>query len=491
MKRLDDILKDVRPLRVEGDATRAVNELRFDSRSVAKGDVFFAIRGTAVDGHDFIPTAIQRGAAAVVLDQQERLQPSASAQVTWCLVESSSKALAVAAHNFFGQPSSKLKLVGITGTNGKTTTATLLYQLFSRLQPPAGLLSTVAVRIGEDVRDATHTTPDPVAINSTLRDMVDRGCQHCFMEVSSHAVVQDRTYALAFAGGVFTNITHDHLDYHVTFDNYIAAKKRFFDELSAASFALTNADDKRGSVMLQNTPARKWSYSLRGIGDFNGKVLENAFTGLLLKIDGRELHTLLVGHFNAYNLLAAYATASLLGVDPAEALRVISGLPGAEGRFERLISPDQKVIGIVDYAHTPDALKNVLQTIRQIRKGNETVITVIGCGGDRDKAKRPVMGQVACQLSDRVILTADNPRSEDPGLIIEEMKSGLPPHLARRAVTIADRREAIRTAVQFAQSGDIILIAGKGHERYQEVMRQRFPFDDKKVLAEAFDQMGK
>lgn len=465
-----------------------MNELCFDSRSVAKGDVFFAIRGTVADGHQFIGQVVEKGAAAIVC---EELPSDRSSNITWCLVENSSKALAVAAHNYYDQPSSKLKLIGITGTNGKTTVATLLYQLFQQLEPPTGLLSTVAIRIGDAVRTATHTTPDPVSINATLAEMVERGCGHCIMEVSSHAVVQDRTYGLDFAGAVFTNITHDHLDFHKTFEEYIAAKKMFFDQLPSSAFALINADDKRGSVMLQNTVAARRTFSMRGTGDFNGKVLENAFTGLTMKVNGHELNAMLVGQFNAYNLICAYATAVLLGVPETQALTILSGLTGAEGRFERLASPKDKIIGIVDYAHTPDALKNVLQTIREIRKGNETLITVVGCGGDRDKTKRPVMGQVACQLSEKVILTADNPRSEDVETIIEEMKADLPPHLAKKLLMIPDRKQAIETAVQFAQGGDIVLLAGKGHEKYQEIKGKRIPFDDRKVLAEAFEQFGK
>jgi UDP-N-acetylmuramoyl-L-alanyl-D-glutamate--2,6-diaminopimelate ligase len=489
MKRLDHILQGVRVLRMEGDATRSINELRFDSRTVSKGDVFFAIQGTTADGHEFIPQAVEKGAVAIVMDGA--LPAEAISSVTWCLVENSSKALAMAAHNYFDRPSGKLKLVGITGTNGKTTVATLLYQLFNELNPPAGLLSTVAVRIGDEVRKATHTTPDPVTINSNLADMVRLGCNHCFMEVSSHAVVQHRTYGLEFSGGVFTNITHDHLDYHITFNDYVSAKKAFFDQLSSTAFALVNADDKRGNIMLQNTQATRKSFSMRGIGDFRGKVMENTFTGLVMKVNGHELNAMLVGHFNAYNVLCAHATAVMLGIDERESLRVLSSLHGAEGRFERLASPSGRVIGIVDYAHTPDALKNVLQTIREIRKGSETVITVVGCGGDRDKTKRPIMGQVACQLSEKVILTSDNPRSEDPAAILEEMRHDLPPHLARKAVTIGDRREAIHTAVQFAEPGDIILVAGKGHESYQEIKGERFPFDDRRVLAEAFEEYGK
>ena len=488
MKRLEDILKGIKAVKLIGDATREINELRFDSRSVSKGDVFFAIRGTQSDGHRFIAQVVEQGAAAVVCEEFPLEQ---SSDVTWCLVESSAKALAVAAHNYFGKPSTKLKLVGITGTNGKTTVATLLYQLFNELQGPAGLLSTVDVRVGDEVISSTHTTPDPVTINSTLSRMVDRGCGYAFMEVSSHAVVQDRTYALEFAGGVFTNITHDHLDYHGSFDEYIAAKKLFFDLLPATAFALINADDKRGSVMLQNTKAHKHTFSMRGVGDFNAKVLENTFSGLLLKIGNNELNTLLVGRFNASNLLCAYGTAMLLGISEEDALRVLSRLAGAEGRFERIISPMERIIGIVDYAHTPDALKNVLQTIREIRKGSGQVITVVGCGGDRDKSKRPVMGQVACQLSEKVIFTSDNPRSEVPEQIISEMKADLQPHLTKKMMAITDRQQAIRTAVQLAGRGDIVLVAGKGHEKYQEIKGKRLPFDDKKVLAESFSETGK
>lgn len=488
MKRLEDILKQAGVLTLEGDATRSINDLSFDSRSVTSGDVFFAIRGTQVDGHRFIPQVIEQGAVAIVCEEFPNERAS---DITWCLVENSSKALAIAAHNYFDQPSSKLKLVGITGTNGKTTVATLLYQLFQQTAAPAGLLSTVEVRIGDEMLDATHTTPDPLAINSTLAAMVEQGCNYCFMEVSSHAVVQNRTYGLEFAGGVFTNITHDHLDYHKTFDDYISAKKSFFDQLPTRAFALVNADDKRASIMTQNTNATKESFSMRGIGDYNGKILENTFTGLVMKVNGHELNSLLVGHFNAYNLLCAHATALSLGVDGHESLRVLSSLQGANGRFERLTSSKENITGIIDYAHTPDALKNVLQTIRDIRKGTETVITVVGCGGDRDKTKRPLMGQVACQLSDKVVLTSDNPRTEDPAVIIEDMTSDLPSHLSRKVAVVMERKEAIRTAVQFAGTGDIVLVAGKGHEKYQEIKGERFPLDDKKILAHAFEELDK
>ena len=385
------------------------------------------------------------------------------------------------ASNFYDNPSSKLKLVGITGTNGKTTIASLLYKLFQNLGYPTGLLSTIQNKIENKIVAATHTTPDPVQINKLINQMVSDGCEYCFMEVSSHAIDQDRIAGLEFAGGIFTNLSHDHLDYHINFDNYLKAKKKFFDELSPKAFALTNTDDRNGNIMLQNTKAIKKSYSLKGVSDFKCKIIENDFEGLLLNIDGQELCTKLIGNFNASNLLAVYATAVLLGENPAEVLTSLSSLETVEGRFDYIRSANN-IVGIVDYAHSPDALKNVLDTIDSIRTHNETLITVFGAGGDRDKEKRPVMGKVASEKSNKVILTSDNPRSEIPEKIIKEIENGIGPEYSNRVISITNRKEAIKAACSFARSGDIILIAGKGHEKYQEIKGVKHPFDDKEIL---------
>jgi UDP-N-acetylmuramoyl-L-alanyl-D-glutamate--2,6-diaminopimelate ligase len=382
-------------------------------------------------------------------------------------------------------------LVGVTGTNGKTTIATLLFRLFTELGHHCGLLSTVQNQIGEKIVPATHTTPDAIHLNALLADMVDEGCEYVFMEVSSHAIHQQRIAGLKFAGGIFSNITHDHLDYHKTFDEYIKVKKAFFDGLPATAFALTNLDDKRGSVMLQNTKAKKTTYSLRTVADFKGKILENNLTGLIMIVNEKEVHFRLIGEFNAYNLLAVYGAALMLGKEKDAVLQALSGLSGAEGRFDYIMSAEQKIIGIVDYAHTPDALLNVLATIKNLRKGIEQVITVVGCGGDRDTAKRPVMAEVAAERSDRVILTSDNPRSEDPAEIIRQMEAGVPVHLKKRVLSIADRKEAIKTACSLANPEDIILIAGKGHEKYQDINGVKHPFDDKQVLREMLELLGK
>jgi len=395
------------------------------------------------------------------------------------------------AHNFFGQPSEKLKLVGVTGTNGKTTIVTLLYKLFSSLGYTCGMLSTVQNLIGNTVLAATHTTPDPITLNQLLHDMLKSGCTHVFMETSSHAIHQHRIDGLYYTGGIFSNITHDHLDYHKTFDEYIRVKKLFFDGLSSAAFAITNADDKRGEVMLQNTAASKYSYSLKTTADFKGKILENNLTGLVMLVNDQEVHFRLIGEFNAYNLLAVFGAAICLGEEKAEILRNLSVLSGAEGRFDYLISPKEKIVGIVDYAHTPDALENVLSTIHKLRKNDERIITVVGCGGDRDKMKRPVMGEVACQLSDRVVFTSDNPRSEEPEAILQDMEEGLNTAARRKFISITDRREAIKTAVNLSQPSDIVLVAGKGHEKYQDIKGVKYPFDDKVVLREIFDLLDK
>jgi UDP-N-acetylmuramoyl-L-alanyl-D-glutamate--2,6-diaminopimelate ligase len=410
-------------------------------------------------------------------------------KVSYFLVDNSAKALGIIASNFYDNPSSKLKLVGVTGTNGKTTIATLLFQLFQDLGYKTGLLSTVQNQINQLIVPATHTTPDPVVLNSLLNDMVESGCDYCFMEVSSHAMAQYRTAGLSFSGGIFTNLTHDHLDFHKTFDSYLKAKKSFFDGLTGHAFALTNIDDKNGIVMLQNTGGHRKTYGLKNIADFKARIIENHFSGLLLNIDGQEVWFKMVGSFNAYNLLAVYATALLLEQDRTRVLTSLSRLSGAEGRFDYIISATG-VIGIVDYAHTPDAVQNVLSTIQDIRKGTEQVITVIGCGGDRDKAKRPVMAKVACDWSTKVVLTSDNPRSEVPEQIIRDMEEGVMPSNKKKTLSIADRREAIRTACHLAKPGDIILVAGKGHEKYQDIAGVKLPFDDKEILTEFLNLMS-
>jgi len=473
---------------VRGSTNIAVNDLQIDSRQVKNGSAFIAVRGVKTDGHQFIEKAVQQGAAAIIA---ENLPENLPGNVTGVEVENSAMAAGIMAHNFYGQPSEKVKLVGVTGTNGKTTIATLLFKLFSVLGYQCGLISTVENRIGNEVVEATHTTPDPVSLNALLGKMVSSGCSHVFMEVSSHALHQHRVAGLKYAGAVFSNITHDHLDYHKTFDEYIRVKKSFFDSLPSDAFAISNADDKRGQVMLQNTNAQKYLYSLRTLAGFKGKILENNLSGLVMNVDDHEVHFRLIGEFNAYNLLAVYAAAVCLGEDKQEVLQVLSGLTGAEGRFDYIISPKEKIIGIVDYAHTPDALLNVLATIKKLRKGHEQVITVVGCGGDRDKTKRPVMGEVACEHSDKVIFTSDNPRSEDPLAILKDMETGLNTAARRKYISIADRKEAIKTAVSLAKPEDIILIAGKGHEKYQEIKGVKYPFDDKQVVKEVFEALDK
>lgn len=480
MKLLKDILYGVPLIKVIGSTDQALEQICFDSRLAAPGALFVAIRGTESDGHAFIDKAIDLGASSIICEEfPATIRPN----INYFLVENSAKALGIVAGNFYGNPSSKLKLVGVTGTNGKTTIATLLFQLFRELGFKVGLLSTVQNQINDLVIPSTHTTPNPLALNALLHEMLLAGCDYCFMEVSSHAVAQARIEGLEFTGGIFTNLTHDHLDFHKTFDAYLKAKKGFFDSLSNKAFALTNVDDKNGMVMLQNTKAHKKSYGLKNIADFKARIIENHFSGLLLDIDQEEVWFKMVGSFNAYNLLAVYATALLLDQDKLKVLTALSRLSGAEGRFDYIVSPSG-IIGIVDYAHTPDAVQNVLSTIQDIRKGNEQLITVLGCGGDRDKSKRPVMAQVACDWSDKVILTSDNPRSEVPEQIIKEMEAGVMPQNKRKALSITDRREAIRTACHLAKPGDIILVAGKGHEKYQEIKGVKYPFDDKEILTE-------
>lgn len=482
MRYLSEILDGVAFTELQGSADMQISAVVFDSRKVVKDCLFVAVKGTVVDGHDYIEQAVKDGAVAVVC---EELPAHVTGEVDFLLVANSAIALGILASNFYDKPSSKLKLVGVTGTNGKTTVATLLYKLFIDLGYKCGLLSTVENKVNGEVVPATHTTPDPVALNDLLDRMVAKGCDYCFMEVSSHAIAQHRIEGLQFAGGIFTNLTHDHLDYHKTFENYLKAKKAFFDGLGKGAFALTNVDDKNGNVMLQNTKAHRKGYSIKNMADYKGKILENQFDGLVLNIDGDDVYFKLVGSFNAYNLLAVYGAAMLLEQDKAKVLTSLSKLSGAEGRFDYVISPN-KIVGIIDYAHTPDAVQNVLSTIHDIRKGNEKVITVIGCGGDRDKTKRPIMAKVAATLSDKVILTSDNPRSEDPAQIIKDMEAGLDANTQRKAISITDRREAIKTAVHLAQPGDIILLAGKGHEKYQEINGVRNHFDDKEELAEQF-----
>ncbi|MGE0772457.1 MAG: UDP-N-acetylmuramoyl-L-alanyl-D-glutamate--2,6-diaminopimelate ligase [Cyclobacteriaceae bacterium] len=478
MPLLKDILYRVNITSASGDMNAQVKGVAFDSRNVDKGFVFVAVKGTQVDGHHFIDGSVGKGAVAIVA---EKLPEQLKEGVTYVTVKSSTQALGVIVSNFYGNPSGKLKLVGVTGTNGKTTVVTLLFKLFTSLGYKVGLLSTVQNQIGDEVFSATHTTPDPIQINELLAKMVAAGCDFCFMEVSSHAVDQGRVEGLQFVGGVFTNITHDHLDYHRTFESYIRAKKGFFDGLSSDAFALVNADDKRGMVMLQNTKATKKTFALKKMADFKAKILTNSIEGLELEIGNRIVWFKLIGDFNAYNLLTVYATASLLGADPEEALMRLSSLTGAAGRFE-LIMPGSKFTAIVDYAHTPDALKNVLETITEFRSGQEQLISVVGCGGDRDSMKRPLMAAIACKFSDKVILTSDNPRSEDPMDIIRDMQKGVGPTDAKKTLVMVDREEAIKTACMMAREKDIVLVAGKGHENYQEIKGVKHPFDDKEVL---------
>ena len=482
MKYLSDILDGLAFTELQGSADTEITAIVFDSRKVIPGSLFVAVKGTVVDGHDYIDQAIKDGAAAIIC---EDLPAHTAAEVDFFMVANSAKALGIVSSNFYDKPSTQLKLVGVTGTNGKTTVATLLYQLFRDLGYKCGLLSTVENQINGQIIASTHTTPDPVELNRLMAEMVEKGCDYCFMEVSSHAVAQHRIEGLVFAGGIFTNLTHDHLDYHKTFAAYLTAKKAFFDGLPKAAFALTNADDKNGNVMLQNTLAHKKTYGLKSMVDYKARILENQFGGLLLQIDNEDVWFKMVGTFNAYNLMAVYATAMLLDQDGTKVLTVLSKLHGAEGRFDYIIAPN-KVIGIVDYAHTPDAVQNVLSTIHDIRKGNEKVITVIGCGGDRDKTKRPIMAKVACEWSDKVILTSDNPRTEDPAQIIKDMEAGVDAAFKRYVISIADRREAIKTACHLARPGDIILLAGKGHEKYQDINGVKTHFDDMEELREQF-----
>lgn len=484
---LKDILYKVTINAVVGSTSITVSKIEFDSRQIKTNDVFVAISGTITDGHNYIEKAIKDGATAIIC---EALPEHLQGDITYIEVANSNQAMAIMANNYYGQPSENLKLVGVTGTNGKTTVSSLLYQLFKKAGYKVGLLSTVKIMVDNMMYKATHTTPDSLTINRCLKMMNDEGVEFCFMEVSSHGIHQCRTEGLKFEGGIFTNLSHDHLDYHETFAEYRDVKKKFFDQLPKEAFALSNIDDKNGLVMFQNTQAKKYTYALKNYADYRAQILENEFSGLLLKLNDSELWTRLIGSFNAYNILAIYGTAELLGLEKDEILRLISELENVAGRFQYFIS-DEKITAIVDYAHTPDALKNVLQTINDIRTKNEELITVVGCGGDRDKTKRPKMAHIASALSTKAIFTSDNPRSEVPQTIIEDMEKGVEPQNFKKTLSITDRKQAIKTACQMAGPKDIILIAGKGHENYQEIKGERFDFDDYKIVQDYLKQLQK
>lgn len=487
MMQLKDILYGVRITAVSGTTTCDIASVQFDSREVQKSDAFVAIKGTITDGHKYIDAVVKAGARAIIC---EELPATMVDDVTYVQVESGNQALALMASNYYGTPSKNLKLVGVTGTNGKTTVSSLLYQLFKKAGYKVGLLSTIKIMVDDTEFPTKHTTPDALVINKHLKLMNDAGVEYCFMEVSSHGIHQKRTEGLAFAGAIFTNLSHDHLDYHKTFAEYRDTKKILFDQLPKTAFALTNLDDKNGLVMLQNTKARKATYALKNYADYRAQILENQFDGQLLKINDNELWSKLIGHFNAYNMLAIYATADLLGMDQLETLRLISELENVDGRFQYYISKN-RITAIVDYAHTPDALKNVLETINTLRTGNENVITVVGCGGDRDRSKRPVMGNIATEMSNKVIFTSDNPRTESPSEIITEMEAGVEPQNVKKMLSIENREQAIKTACQLAADNDIILVAGKGHETYQETNGVRVEFDDFKIVKELLSSLDK
>jgi UDP-N-acetylmuramoyl-L-alanyl-D-glutamate--2,6-diaminopimelate ligase len=485
---LKEVLYKAAVRSVQGSTDVDVKDVQIDSKKVTRGSAFVAIKGNAADGHQFIEKAISAGALAVIC---EVLPAEIVKGVTYVQTENSAAAAGYMAHNFYGRPSEKMKVTGVTGTNGKTTITTLLYKLFTSLGYQCGLISTVENRVGKHVLPATHTTPDAVSLNVLLKQMLNENCTHVFMEVSSHAIQQQRVAGLHFAAGVFSNITHDHLDYHKTFDEYIRVKKSFFDALPAGAVAISNADDKRGTVMLQNTKAKKYFYALKTMAEFKGKILENRLDGLMMNIHDQEVHFRLLGEFNAYNLLAVYAAALNLGAEKSEVLKILSGLDGAEGRMDCIVSDKERIMAIVDYAHTPDALLNVLATIKSVRKGNEQIITVVGCGGDRDKTKRPLMAEAACAQSDKVIFTSDNPRSENPEQILKDMIAGLGSAAKKKYISMVDRKEAIKTAVSLAKAGDIILVAGKGHEKYQEIKGVKYEFDDKQIVKEMLEMMDK
>lgn len=477
------------PIRaVKGNTNISIASLHIDSRTIKNGGCFIAVKGAAADGHLFIDDAIKDGAVAVVCqDMPADLQEG----ITYVQVENSGMAAGVMAHRFYDEPTANMKLVGVTGTNGKTTIVTLLFKLFTSLGYKCGLVSTVQNQVANTIIPTTLTTPDAIALNALLKQMKDADCEYVFMECSSHAIDQHRIAGLNFAGALFSNITHDHLDYHKTFDEYIRVKKSWFDGLPKNSFAISNADDKRGIVMLQNTQAKKYLYSLKTLADFKGRILENSLAGLHMIVNETEVHFKLIGTFNAYNLLAVFGAAVCLGQDKLDVLQTLSSMDGAEGRFDYSVSKLQKVVGIVDYAHTPDALINVLATIKNLRQGPEKIITVVGCGGNRDKTKRPIMAEVACEYSDKVIFTSDNPRNEDPLEIIKDMEAGVNVLGRKKVISIPDRREAIKTAVSLSNKEDIILIAGKGHEKYQDIKGVKAEFDDKKVLKEMFEMLEK
>ena len=485
---LKDILYKVNIRAVNGDTAVAVKDLQTDSRKVTPGSCFIAIKGTVTDGHDFISKAVENGATSVVA---ESIPSNTADGVTYVEVENSALAAGMMSHQYYGEPSTKLKMIGVTGTNGKTTIATLSWKLFTSLGYKCGLVSTVQNQVGDRVVESTHTTPDAINLNKLLKEMVDEGCTHVFMECSSHAIHQHRIAGIRFAVAMFSNITHDHLDYHKTFDEYIRVKKSWFDGLDKSAIAISNADDKRGTVMLQNTAAKKMFYSLKTLADFKGKILENSLAGLHMLVNDVDVHFKMIGEFNAYNLLAVYGMAVSLGENRNDVLLNLSNLSGAEGRFDYVLSEQDGIVGIVDYAHTPDALLNVLATIRNLRQGEEKIITVVGCGGNRDAAKRPVMAEVACQYSDKVIFTSDNPRNEDPLEILKDMEAGVNVAARKKYITIADRKEAIKTAVSLSSKKDILLVAGKGHEKYQEIKGVKYDFDDRKVLIEMFGLLDK
>jgi UDP-N-acetylmuramoyl-L-alanyl-D-glutamate--2,6-diaminopimelate ligase len=481
-KSISELLENVKTLEIKGSLEALVSNLSIDSRNVEKNTLYSAIKGTQVDGHQFIDSAIQNGASVILC---QNLPSSLNNEITYIQVENTTVALGNIAVNFFDRVIEDLIVVGCTGTNGKTTVTTLLFDLFTHLGYKCGLISTVEYRIGSEVYPSTHTTPDAVSLHRLFAKMSAEGCTHVFMEVSSHALDQDRIAGIPFAGAIFTNITHDHLDYHITFDNYIKAKKKFFDQLPEDAFSVTNKDDKNGLVMLQNTKSIRYTYSLKGTADFNVKIIESDFGGMLLRIGSSDIWTPLVGTFNAANLLAVYATAKLLTQGDEDIEVAMSALGRVNGRFEAIAGPNSRT-AIVDYAHTPDALENVIKTIQNIRQGQSNIITVVGCGGNRDAAKRPEMGKIASRMSDRCLFTSDNPRNEEPTQIIEEMMVGVSPENLRKVLKITDRSEAIRTAVLLSQPGDVILIAGKGHETYQEIKGVKYPFDDRIIITEEF-----
>lgn len=483
IKNLKDILEGV-ACNLSGPQDCEISRIQMDSRKVEKGDLFFAVKGVIADGHKFIDKAVESGATAVLC---EILPEKVIENIAYVLVENSSKAAGQIAANFYDHPSQKLKLIGVTGTNGKTTIASLLYQVFKLLGYKVGLISTIHYLVDDEILPSSHTTPDTLKFNQLLIEMLNKGCEYVFAECSSHAIKQNRLEGLHFGGGIFTNISHDHLDYHKTFDDYIKTKKTFFDNLPKTSFALSNIDDKRGKVMLQNTKAEQHTFGLQSFSDFKLRVLENSLMGMILKIENRELHVSLMGDFNASNILAVYATCCLLGIEKEKTLVALSRLKPAEGRFDIVSNRERQIVGVVDYAHTPDALEKILNSVSKLKKNKGQLICLVGAGGDRDKSKRPEMAKIAASIADRVILTSDNPRTEDPLEILKDMEAGIPLRAAKKCITIADRRQAIKTACMLAQNGDWILIAGKGHEKYQDINGVKHPFDDKEILREELE----